>query len=234
MVDNQSLYEALQAFSVGASGDVFSFVDRLASENQWSKSYAQRCFVEYKRFIFLAATEGFAVTPSDAIDQVWHLHLSYTKSYWQDMCGGILSKSIHHNPTRGGEDESVKFKQQYQKTLDRYQCVFEQAPPNDIWPSVDERFDGQKHFVRLDKSKMWLIKKPPKAILPLVGASVFLAACTSVEEDGMWFYVKVAVLIYVTYKIIKFFSGSGGSGRGGSGGGCSAGCGSGCGGGCGS
>ncbi|MEK6230809.1 MAG: hypothetical protein N2A42_03075 [Luteolibacter sp.] len=33
---------------------------------------------EYKRFVALAMLAGHPVTPSEEVDQAWHLHLVYT------------------------------------------------------------------------------------------------------------------------------------------------------------
>ena len=87
----------------------YSMVDRLAKENNWSKRYAEAVFFEYKRFMFLAKFAGHMVTPSYEIDQAWHIHLIYSKSYWNTMCGEILDKKIHHNPGTGEEGDEEKF-----------------------------------------------------------------------------------------------------------------------------
>ncbi|MEJ7660653.1 MAG: hypothetical protein WKG07_14075 [Hymenobacter sp.] len=58
-----------------------SFSHRLARDNGWSLAFARRVVLEYKKFVYLAATCGHPVTPSDEVDQAWHLHLVYTRSY---------------------------------------------------------------------------------------------------------------------------------------------------------
>jgi hypothetical protein len=74
------LYERIQAFSLDQPDDGLSFSRRLARDNGWSLEYAQRVIEEYKKFAFLAVVAGHPVTPSDQVDQVWHLHLTYTRS----------------------------------------------------------------------------------------------------------------------------------------------------------
>jgi hypothetical protein len=32
------------------------------------------------------------VTPSEQVDQVWHLHLTYTRSYWDEFCPNVLGQ----------------------------------------------------------------------------------------------------------------------------------------------
>ena len=76
-----------------------------------------RAIEEYKRFVFLAMAAGHPVTPLDEVDQVWHLHLCYTRSYWEDLCGEVLRAPLHHGPTRGGAAERARFDDQYRRTL---------------------------------------------------------------------------------------------------------------------
>ena len=126
-------------FSLDDSKSAFSFSTRLASENGWSYIYTQRVVVEYKRFVFLAMVAKHSVTPSLDVDEAWHLHLCYTKSYWDDLCREILKSPLHHNPTKGGTDEQSKFYDQYNKTLESYERFFAKNPPQDIWSPAKDR-----------------------------------------------------------------------------------------------
>ncbi len=76
------LYRRIEEFSLDQPGAAFPFVTRLARENGWSQDYANRVVGEYKRFAFLTVAAGHSVTPSNQVDQAWHLHLMYTQSYW--------------------------------------------------------------------------------------------------------------------------------------------------------
>jgi hypothetical protein len=79
------LYERILAFSLDKPDAQLTFSKRLARDNGWKLEYTQRVIEEYKKFAFLAVTAGHPITPSDQIDQVWHLHLSYTRSYWEEL-----------------------------------------------------------------------------------------------------------------------------------------------------
>ena len=68
-----ALYQRLQGFSLVEPDSQLSFSQRLARDNGWSLSYAQRAIAEYKKFAFLSVVAGHPVTPSDQIDRVWHL-----------------------------------------------------------------------------------------------------------------------------------------------------------------
>jgi hypothetical protein len=152
-----------------------SFVARLARENAWSMAYAQRVFDEYKRFVFLAAEAAHAVTPSEDIDQAWHLHLVYTRSYWDDMCGGILGRPLHHGPTKGGVDEGARFDAQYRATLESYALAFGEPAPADLWPAAERRFGSDLRWRRVWTDRAWVI--PKRAALATVAfASFFVGA----------------------------------------------------------
>lgn len=70
------LWRSLCRYEIGRSDAALQFAGRLARENGWSREYAAQVLLEYRRFCFLAVTQHHAATPSDAVDQVWHLHLT--------------------------------------------------------------------------------------------------------------------------------------------------------------
>ena len=142
---NLTLWQRLAAFEFDKGQPRLCFAERLARENGWSSGFAQRVLAEYRRFIYLAAAAGHPVSPSDEVDQAWHLHLVYTRSYWDDLCGQVLGKPIHHGPTAGGDEEDAKFHAWYEATLRSYEEEFGTPPPKDIWPSAAQRFAPNKH-----------------------------------------------------------------------------------------
>lgn len=149
----QKLYHELQGFTFNEAGVEFSFLDRLADENAWTHKYAAAVLEEYRRFLVLSVCSGHAVTPSDEVDQVWHLHLLYTESYWRKLCGQVLGRELHHIPTEGGAKEEAKFMERYARTRDSYEKLFGEAPPRKIWPEPKSRFSRKQHFQRIDVNK---------------------------------------------------------------------------------
>ena len=143
----------------------------MAWENGWSRRLADRAIEEYKRFMFLAVVAGHPVTPSDQVDQVWHLHLLYTRSYWDRFCGEVLGRPVHHGPTKGGTQESSKFEQWYERTLASYRTVFGE-PPSDLWPPPEMRFGEDLCYVRVNTARNHVI---PRARLRRAGG-IFLGA----------------------------------------------------------
>lgn len=225
-----------------------SFCARLAIENGWSKAFARRTLEEYKKFLYLCVAFGDGCTPSDEVDQVWHLHLSYTKSYWRDLCPNVLEKPLHHNPTEGGPAEDAKYQGKYLRTLERYKAEFGQYPPADIWPDVHERFKPlalRSQQKRIDTDRYLLIPKQPAQIvvftlafsLLISGYSYHTELVTDTQQVLALFIVLLAMCIIgvVLFKIFKGKGDGGGKGDGpaGSCGGTGCAGGSGCGGGCG-
>jgi len=155
-----ALWLRLQQFVLDDPNSAMPFSLRLARDNGWSRHYAIRVVAEYKKFCYLALRSGDAVTPSDAVDQAWHLHLIYTENYWEEFCADVLRQPLHHNPTRGGQEQREKFRGDYAGTLDAYRRIFGAEPPDDIWPQVDARFANASAFRRIDLTLSWILPKP--------------------------------------------------------------------------
>ncbi len=154
---NKSLYEALVSFPLAETGGRYTFLHRLCRENNWSRAEGERAIFEYKRFLYLARVSPEPVTPPEAVDQVWHLHLLYTRSYWEELCGGILGRPLHHGPTKGGAEEDEKFGDWYGRTRALYEAEFGAAPPVRFWPV---RFSPEKRYRWTDLGRNWVIPKP--------------------------------------------------------------------------
>lgn len=158
VTEQLELLVKIQDFELDDPDVAFTFSERLARENGWTINYALRCIDEYKKFMYLICITDHPLTPSDQVDQVWHLHLVYTQSYWIQFCENVLGRSIHHGPTKGGNDEQAKFYDWYGKTKLLYQLTFQEVAPKDIWPESKDRFNVMD-FIRVNRSQYWLIKK---------------------------------------------------------------------------
>lgn len=232
---NPDLWQRLSTFEIDVPDAELTFAQRLARENGWTTATARAAIGEYKRFLYLIAVTGEELTPSDGVDQVWHLHLVYTRSYWQSLCAQVLGFELHHQPTQGGTAQQTHFRQRYQRTLDLYAAHFAEAPPATLWPAVAQRFRDGNDLVRINRQRNWLIRKPPIRwqMAALLLSTTLLVACTPQDgESPLWFWVKVGVGVWGAYIIGKAIhgalGGTRGGGRGGSG--CSGGGCSGCGG----
>jgi hypothetical protein len=147
---NQALWTKIEAFEFDEPETRLTFGQRLAKDNDWSMAYTRSVLLEYKRFVFLAMTAGHPVCPSDAVDQAWHMHLTYTRNYWEDFCGKTLGQPLHHGPTRGGKSEDVKHHDMYAQTLAAYRDAFGEEAPADVWHPASVRFGEDVAFKRVN------------------------------------------------------------------------------------
>lgn len=226
----QALWSRIDLFQLDDPATAFPFSARLARENGWPKHYALRVIEEYKRFIFLCCLTDSGVTPSDPVDQVWHLHLTFTRSYWVDFCRNTLGQEIHHNPTKGGSKEARKFNDFYSHTRQLYLDKFAQEPPADIWQPNKIRF-SDVNFQRVNRSRFWLIPKPKLPSFTSVALlGVVASGCVFVQAKGsnvIWFIVGGFCLFLLLLVTISHLASTKRNEGGSDGGGCGAsGCGS--------
>jgi uncharacterized protein (TIGR04222 family) len=140
MLDKQQqLYQRICDYELDDQSHEFGFLAHLMGANGWSRTFALRAIEEYRKFVFLALVADHPVTPSDQVDQVWHLHLLCSDAYWNDFCPRVLGRPLHHHPAKGGQAERDRFHEQYRATIRSYRQHFGE-PPLDLWPPVDVRF----------------------------------------------------------------------------------------------
>lgn len=152
---NQTLWEKLHAFQFDAGTGSQPYSVKLAEAEGWDVQFAARVIEEYRRFLYLAHVADFEVTPSVAVDQAWHRHLTFTRSYWDDLCDGVLGAPFHHDPCKGSED-MPRYNEQYARTLTLYHKEFGHVPPSDIWPRPSDRAEQPK---TVDPLQKWFATK---------------------------------------------------------------------------
>lgn len=178
------LWQRLSDYTIGPEDAALSFSARLARENRWSLPFAQRVITEYKRFCYLACTAGHEVTPSDAVDQVWHLHLTYSRDYWGEFCPDVLGAQLHHGPTAGGQVERTRYYDQYAETFASYETAFGEPPPADIWPGAGRRFGKDPQSYRVNPSDVMVLDRRI-AILGALGWIALGIAITVLVGGGL-------------------------------------------------
>jgi uncharacterized protein (TIGR04222 family) len=137
------LWSAIEQFPLDDPDAAIPFSRKLAAKQNWSPHFTERVIEEYRKFLLLCCISPTGASPSQIVDEAWHLHLTYTQSYWIDLCKNTLQKDIHHHPSRGGDDEDHKHRDWYKETLLLYQSVFESPPPNDIWPPPNDNLPAE-------------------------------------------------------------------------------------------
>ena len=184
-----ALWTKLASFQIDDSDAIQTFEARLAKEQNWTLAYSRRVIDEYKRFVFLCAASGHGCTPSQDVDEAWHLHLAYTKSYWDRMCGEVLGKPLHHNPSKGGPEEDQKHGNWYQRTHDSYRELFGVEPPADIWPT-----GSRPKPETLPVIDYWKLPKRPTLIAATIATAAILGGCTQ-EDSSMMIFVVVLIVL---------------------------------------
>lgn len=148
------------------------FVGKLAQENGWSRSFAERVLGEYRRFAYLACISEHVVVPSDKVDMAWHQHLLDTEPYWGTFCKTVLNRPLHHRPNKGARAGGVDHGELYERTLRTYEEAFGTAPPDDIWPAASRRFGHDSKHRRIDLAHNWIV---PKRRIRAIGATAGIA-----------------------------------------------------------
>jgi hypothetical protein len=169
------VWTALSHYSIGPEDAALPFAERLARENGWTLAEADRVIEEYKRFCFLAVTADHLVTPSDQVDQAWHLHLTYSRDYWERFCPQVLGRPLHHGPTAGGREEGHRYFTQYAETLRNYERVFG-TPPADLWPDAARRLLQDHKARRVHPRDAFIVpRRSLRIALLCVGFAVLVA-----------------------------------------------------------
>lgn len=152
------LYDRIKDFQLDLATSKFPFSAKLAWEYQWSQTYTIRAIQEYKKFIFLAMVANHIVSPSTIVDRVWHHHLLFTHSYWDELCGKVLNRPLHHTLGFGGKEEALKNYHLYELTLETYRQYFGN-PPDDIWDYPPMRSKNSS-YQWIDRDRYWIIYNP--------------------------------------------------------------------------
>lgn len=142
---NTELWWKIEQFNLDHPIAEYGFSTRLAYENAWTKNFTQKAITEYKKFMYLAATSDYMVSPSEIVDVVWHQHLIFTQSY-NEFCT-LLGKNIQHIPSTHNREEAEKFKRAKERTRKLYNETFGEQPV-DIW-----EYDGMLDALQLQKQR---------------------------------------------------------------------------------
>ncbi len=196
----------IEALAIGQPDTPSGFERRLAAENGWSEAFAGRVVVEYRRFLALVATGDEPLTPSDAVDQAWHLHMVHSRDYWHGLCRDIVGRDIHHTPGGDGADEREDYRNRYARTIDLYRATFGDAPPADIWPDPAARFVGR--FRRVDLTTTTLFGGA--AAGATAGGAGVMAMMALAGMDHVVTLLLIVVAIAALWRYLGRFSRSGG------------------------
>jgi hypothetical protein len=156
--DRKALWHRIEAHSFEPDTRL-PFTARLARDHSWHLDEARAAVDAYRRFCFLACVSSTPVTPSEAVDEVWHLHLTYSRDYWDVWCGQVLRTPLHHDPTPGGPEAQMRYRLQYAQTLALHERFFG-APDEHLWPGTVERFGPTPRYTVADRERVFLVPRP--------------------------------------------------------------------------
>jgi hypothetical protein len=200
---NQELWKKILAFDFDHPPSEYGFTTRLEHENFWTCAFANQAILEYKKFMFLAATSDFMVSPSEIVDTVWHQHLIFTQSY-QDFCA-LLGKQIQHIPSTHNAEDFQKFHQAKERTTLFYERDFGKQP-EDIWS-----YAGMFESLNLEKAKFKIRTFLVIGILAFICCTVpayFLLRPIYSEIENPNFIIGFIAIVGVTTFFLERFNNS--------------------------
>jgi hypothetical protein len=179
--EQQNLWLKVARFPLNDPDAAYPFSQKLAHTQKWSEDKTMQVIAEYKKFMFLCMTAPNGASPSEAVDECWHLHLTFTANY-AAFCQETAGKFIHHNPSKGGTTEHHRHIDWYEDTLKNYVDTFQQIPPSGLWPTP-EGFEPTDY---LSKSS----PMHPLSIAPFLATN-----WQELNDNSAEFYVCASVIL---------------------------------------
>ena len=230
VLDRPALWAALSNMQIELP-ESRRFERALADRQGWTIGFAERVTREYRRFLYIAATAGSEVTPSRAVDEAWHLHLA-SRHYEEGLCRRILGRPLEHRAATGAPGEAERHGRQYEAALARYETLFGELPPSDIWPGAALR--EQRAVTGWNRAADLASWTATAATLAAAGAYFLDYKATALILLSAALVLFLPALLVISLKARSTggtgCGGCGGSGNGSEGSGCGSSCGGGCGG----
>ncbi|WP_407480717.1 glycine-rich domain-containing protein [Elizabethkingia meningoseptica] len=189
LLRDEFLWNRIMGFSLDAPDAEYPFSKKLAKEENWSPDFTKKAIEEYKKFIYLCCIFPNGASPSKIVDKVWHMHLIYTWSYWEEFCPVILKRNIHHHPSKGGNAENNKHNDWFLETLENYKAVFHSDAPEDIWLQKENRVIKKHWWQRL-------------RAIPFSMLLLMLTSCNG-ETVNTLIYTVLIILVVLGFSLFK-------------------------------
>jgi uncharacterized protein (TIGR04222 family) len=191
---NTELWQRIEAYNTDLPVSDYTFSTRLARENYWTRQFTEKAILEYKKFMYLAATADGMVSPSPVVDAVWHQHLIFTQSY-QEFCQ-LLGKRIEHVPSTRNPEEAEKFRQAKKRTQLLYTETFGKQPA-DCWhyPDMYASLSLEKARMKLRAFLLWGILGFVLLIVP----AYFTLGLVYPQIDSPYFLIAYLLLIAAVF-----------------------------------
>ena len=185
-MQDRALFETLTTLQLDTSSGRPAFIDRLCLTTGWTRPHARRIIAEYRNFLYLCAVFPEPMAPSGDVDQVWQLHLTYTQSYWEELCMKILRRPLHHTPVVNGREARARHHVWYERTHRRYLQEFGEAPPADVWCAPQNLFGpGRIECERVNLRRYWIVPKPrPGTAVLLALPAIFIPLAAGLYDPA--------------------------------------------------
>ena len=142
-VTHPELWEQISQTPIGGN-DAALFIKKLIKVFGHQR-LALDAIKQYKCFLYLAATQSSSVVPCLAVDEVWHLHLTFSHDYWQ-VWAPLLKKELHHKPSKNSNPTL------FRNTITLYQTEF----GLEQWQKAQKVWQWQpKHYLLTSIKWLW-------------------------------------------------------------------------------
>jgi hypothetical protein len=198
---NKELWQKIVQFDFDSPPSEYGFSVRLANENFWTKDFTELAIIEYKKFMYLAATSEYMVSPSAIVDTVWHQHLIFTQLY-QDFCS-LIGKQIQHIPSTHNKEDFDKFNKAKACTKKLYTHIFGEQPST-IW-----EYNTMYDCLNLDKSKFKIrtfISGGIFAIIVLIIPAYLFLKSIYLQINNPKFIVGFFALCIITFIALEVYN----------------------------
>lgn len=117
------------------SFDARPVFDRFQRETDFDEAAARELWRELVRYLVMIGRfpkRGYGMY--GPVDVLWHNFVLHTELY-QDFCATHLGRFVHHHPCT--TEKGSGWHGRYLQFLHDYRLVFDEAPPQHIWPVPD-------------------------------------------------------------------------------------------------
>ena len=196
MISQPALWQRLARHPIGGAQQAL-LLRKLVTEQGWSEDFCQQAVEAYRRFVYLACVSATPVSPSQVVDAVWHLHLTFSRDYWQVFCPQVLGRPLHHEPS--DDTQAARLRAQYLATLALYQAEFDCPPPPAVWGQAGN-IDRPQERTMARHRLPWLAAG---GALLSGGAALAAGDGENGGHDGLIAVSAFAIVIYVLYRVFR-------------------------------
>jgi len=170
---------------VGRPAALAKLARRMYYDHGWQAGFAASAVAEYFRFLELKVEvndiDATLLSPSELLDQVWHMHILNTKDYAADVndlftAQGKLAQFLHHSTDNAHDVAEVQCRRQ--AALRQYASRFRTEAPEAFWAAT-----AMPHLLQTEKTAAKT--SAPSGARAGVGQNVELRIMGSLSGDHL-------------------------------------------------